>query len=226
VKEGGARLKIRKWDVWQSYRRDRGQPPWIKVHRSLMRDVNWVSLPDAQRGQLMALWLLAADHNGVIPASPQIIKKLCFMETEPDLKTLIEHGFIEGRRQPDVTPTPQERQHDEPEERRGETEKTLSPDGSVVPATAGPTPEHLFTLWNQKAHPNLPRCEVLSDRRKASARARLLKFPDRSFWDSLMDKVNRSKFLNGDSGKFKCTFDWILNENNLIKILEGNYDGR
>ncbi|KKL61244.1 hypothetical protein LCGC14_2197270, partial [marine sediment metagenome] len=59
------KLRIRNWDKWQSYRRDRGQPPWIKVHRSLMRDMNWVSLSDAQRGQLVAIWMLAADQDGV-----------------------------------------------------------------------------------------------------------------------------------------------------------------
>lgn len=118
-------LKVRNWDKWQSYRKDRGQPPWIKVHRSLMRDVNWVSLSDAQRGQLVAIWMLAADHDGVIPSDPKIIRKLCFMETEPDLKTFISLGFIEGRRQPDANVTPAGRQLDAPEteKRREETEE-------------------------------------------------------------------------------------------------------
>lgn len=88
-------LRIRNWDKWQSYRKDRGQPPWIKLHRELMRNVEWVSLNDAQRGQLVAIWLLAADRNGVIPASPEIIRKLCFMDTDPDLQVFISKGFIE-----------------------------------------------------------------------------------------------------------------------------------
>ena len=68
-------LKIKNWDKWQTYRKDRGQPPWIKIHRSLMRNIEWISLTDAERGQLVAIWLLAADHNGVIPASEEVIKK-------------------------------------------------------------------------------------------------------------------------------------------------------
>ena len=59
-----------------------------------MRDPEWVSLTDAQRGQLVAIWLLAADRNGVIPASPQVIQKLCFMDSIPDLKLFIELDFI------------------------------------------------------------------------------------------------------------------------------------
>jgi hypothetical protein len=125
-------LRIRGWERWQSYRRDRGQPPWIKVHRCLMRDPAWVEMSDAQRGQLVAIWLLAADRDGVIPASRALIKKLCFMENEPDLETLVRLGFIED----DASLTPSRRQPDAPEERRGETEaeteqKTTAPDGRV-----------------------------------------------------------------------------------------------
>lgn len=140
-------LRIRKWEVWQSYRKGRGQPSWIKVHRSLMRDVNWVSLTDAQRGQLVGIWLLAADHHGTIPSDPTVIRKLCFMETEPDLKAFINLGFIDGRRQPDAkvatsgrqrgaNVAPTRCQHDATEEKRIEEkrkETTLSPNGDVAP---------------------------------------------------------------------------------------------
>lgn len=107
-----------------------------------MRDFNWVSLTDAQRGQLVAIWMLAADHEGSIPSDARIIKKLCFMETEPDMKTLINLGFLEGRRQPDATVTTPGRQLDAPEteERRdrGETEKSI--------AAAAATPQAEFVL--------------------------------------------------------------------------------
>jgi hypothetical protein len=104
-------LRIRNWNKWQSYRTDRGQPPWIKVHRTLMRDANWVSLTDAERGQLVAIWMLAADRDGVIPASKQMVRKLCFMDTEPDIENFVAKGFIE----PDILdamPTPERRQPD------------------------------------------------------------------------------------------------------------------
>lgn len=100
-------LKIKNWDKWQTYRSDRGQPPWIKIHRRLMRNVEWVSLSDAERGQLVAIWLLGADHNGVIPASPEIIKKLCFMSEPLNISKFKKLGFIEnGWRQSDAKVTP------------------------------------------------------------------------------------------------------------------------
>ena len=88
-------LKIRKWDVWQSYRSDRGQPPWIKVYRSLLRCPEWVELTDTERGQLTSMWLLAADRGGVIPASDTLLMKLCFMSEKPNIKRFMDLGFIE-----------------------------------------------------------------------------------------------------------------------------------
>lgn len=129
------KLRIRNWDRWQSYRRDRGQPPWIKVHRCLMRDLEWVAMSDAQRGQLVAIWLLAADHDGVIPASPEIVQKLCFMTDPPDLKFFMDQGFIEDgdivtpeRRQPDANVSRQSRGEAETET---ETEYSANADSEL-----------------------------------------------------------------------------------------------
>jgi hypothetical protein len=100
------KLQVHDWDIWQSYRRDRGQPPWIKIHRRLMRDHKWIGLTDAQRGQLVNIWLLAADDDGRIPDDPGMVRKLCYLEAEPDLKLFIEKGFL------DATLTPSRRQDD------------------------------------------------------------------------------------------------------------------
>src|SRR3990167_5430294 len=90
-------LKVKNWRKWQTYRSDRGQPPWIKLHRRLMRNPHWVELTDSQRGQLIVIWLLAADHEGEIPDSASTLKKLCFMSGLPDLNLFIDKGFIEAR---------------------------------------------------------------------------------------------------------------------------------
>jgi len=108
-------LKIRNWDKWQTYRKDRGQPPWIKIHRRIRLNPEWVELSDAERGQLVAMWLLAADKDGAIPASAKLIKKLCFLTDPPNLNKFTDLGFIEdgwrqdgvkmaSERRPNVTP--------------------------------------------------------------------------------------------------------------------------
>ena len=99
------KFKIPHWTDYQHYK-DRC-PPWIKLHRCVMRNPEWVSLTDAQRGQLVGIWLLAADHNGVIPASPCLIRKLCHMDADPDIQLFISLGFIY-----DASMTPEWRQDD------------------------------------------------------------------------------------------------------------------
>jgi hypothetical protein len=123
VEAGVNKLKVRNWSRWQSYRSDRGQPPWIKLHRCIMRDEQWVGMTSAQRGQLIAIWLLAADRDGEVPGDPRLVQKLCFMDEAPDLNWFIENDFLEGdasvtpeRRQPDANVTHQIRE----EESRGE----------------------------------------------------------------------------------------------------------
>lgn len=89
---------------------------------------------------------------------------------------------------------------------------------------AGPTPEHLMALWNERAFKTLPRASLLNTTRKVHATARLREFPELTFWQQVIERVNASKLLRGETGPWKCTFDWILSPTNLTKIVEGNYD--
>ena len=97
------KIRIKNWDRWQTYRADRGQPPWIKLHRCLLRNPDWLALTDTQRGQLTALWILAADKNGKIDAPVDVIQRICCMKNAPDLQTLEKHGFISTWRHDGVT---------------------------------------------------------------------------------------------------------------------------
>ena len=126
-------LKIKNWDKWQTYRSDRGQPPWIKIHRCVMRNLEWISLTDAERGQLVAIWLLAADHNGVIPASPEMIQKVCYLETPPNLNKFIKLEFIENNpNYNDATTTPPRRQHDQPKAEKSRIDKNRDKDAFTL----------------------------------------------------------------------------------------------
>jgi len=91
----------------------------------VMRNPEWVGLSDAERGQLVAIWLLAADNNGTIPASPVIIRKLCYLDSDPDINKFKALGFIcKDDCQSDADVTPTRRQHDSPEtETETETER-------------------------------------------------------------------------------------------------------
>lgn len=120
-------LRIRNWDEWQTYRKDRGQPPWIKVYRRLTSDPNWVSLTDAERGQVVSMWILAADRGGRVPSDPGMIQRLASLENPPDLEVFVRHGFIEG----DGNVTTRWRQRDATETET-ETEKNTYGDSGLV----------------------------------------------------------------------------------------------
>ena len=137
-------LYIHDWDIWQTYRRDRGQPPWIKVHRCLMRDHKWVALSDQQKGQLISMWILAADNDGSIPDDAKLVQKLCYLDSEPDLEYFVKQGLIDR----DAKATPKRRQHDAPE---AETEAETETDNRPKPKRfVPPTPEQVRAYCRER----------------------------------------------------------------------------
>tara|TARA_R110002020_G_scaffold467655_2_gene691414 strand:+ start:5058 stop:5768 length:711 start_codon:yes stop_codon:yes gene_type:complete len=43
-------------------------------------------------------------------------------------------------------------------------------------------------------------------------------------WGGLFDYIAESDFLMGRSSSWRCDFDFIINKNNMLKILEGKYE--
>ena len=72
--------------------------------------------------------------------------------------------------------------------------------------------------------PTLPKIKALTDKRKKA-----IKKISKEFTESDIHKVftfaEQSDFLSGRNGKWSnCGFDWLVNYNNFIKVLEGNYN--
>ena len=73
---------------------------------------------------------------------------------------------------------------------------------------------------------SLPRVTKLTDKRKKAIKS-ILKKHSLAELKNIFKKVEYSSFLNGSSGKWSgATFDWLLKESNLIKVIEGNYDDK
>lgn len=72
--------------------------------------------------------------------------------------------------------------------------------------------------------PSLPKVRSLSDMRKKHINARLKEHS----MDELrlaFQKAEASDWCTGRRGNWKCNLEWMMkSENNLLKILEGNYD--
>ena len=75
---------------------------------------------------------------------------------------------------------------------------------------------------------NLPKVKIISDKRKSQIKKMYLSLDeDLSTVAGLFTKVSTSNFLQGaNKDNWVCNFDWIINLNNMVKILEGNYENR
>ena len=90
------KLIPKNWDNFQHYKHR--SPPWIKLHRNLLDDMQYQRLPIASKAIAPMLWLLASESNdGVIHRSAEEIAFRLRM-TEKDvitaIKPLIENGFF------------------------------------------------------------------------------------------------------------------------------------
>jgi predicted phage replisome organizer len=67
-----------------------------------------------------------------------------------------------------------------------------------------------------------PRIRSLSDARKKAIKARLKSYSLDDF-KTLFQHAEASSFLKGVDGGWKASFDWLIKEANMLKVLEGNY---
>jgi hypothetical protein len=72
---------------------------------------------------------------------------------------------------------------------------------------------------------SLPRVTALTDKRKKVINARLKQHSMVEIEEVFL-LAESSDFLKGANGKWKATFDWLMNENNFVKVLEGNYKNK
>ena len=69
---------------------------------------------------------------------------------------------------------------------------------------------------------SFPRIRSLSDGRKKTIKARMKSYSMDDF-RTLFENAEASSFLKGTDGGWKASFDWLIKESNMLKVLEGNY---
>lgn len=73
---------------------------------------------------------------------------------------------------------------------------------------------------------SFPSVRALSDARKKAIKARLNNYSVEDF-KTLFEKAESSSFLKGkNSSNWSATFDWLIKDSNMAKVLDGNYDDR
>lgn len=85
-------LRVKNFDKFQHYK-DR-QPPWIKLHRELLKNYEFSCLQDASKAHLVLIWLLASQLDNRIPNDPDWLKGQLGTRQKIDLSELISAGFL------------------------------------------------------------------------------------------------------------------------------------
>jgi hypothetical protein len=76
--------------------------------------------------------------------------------------------------------------------------------------------------------PELPPVKIWTSARQGLLRSRWNEDKERqtlSWWEQYFLKVKKSPFLTGNVNNFKATLEWTVKQSNMVKILEGNYEG-
>ncbi len=73
---------------------------------------------------------------------------------------------------------------------------------------------------------SFPTIKTLSESRKKAIRARMKSYTMDDF-RTLFEKAEASDFLKGGNGSnWSATFDWLIKDANMAKVLDGNYDNK
>jgi ethanolamine utilization protein EutQ (cupin superfamily) len=106
------------------------------------------------------------------------------------------------------------------EEEKLNIEEEIVPNKEKVPSKS--KVDKVVKLY-QKYCPSCPKIIKVTDRRKKAVNARLKEY-SLLVIKKVFQEAESSNFLSGRSRAWAgCNFDWLMNENNLIKVLEGKY---
>jgi hypothetical protein len=90
------RLQPKNWRDFQHYKNR--NPPWIRLHRSLLDNLEFHRLPVASRALAPLLWLLASEStDGLIDANPENLSfrlRMSEKEINSAIRPLIDKGFF------------------------------------------------------------------------------------------------------------------------------------
>ena len=72
------KLRIKDWNKFQHFK-DR-RPPWVKLYRDLLDDMDWHELDGDCAKTLISLWLIASENEGQLPETRKLAFRLRMSE--------------------------------------------------------------------------------------------------------------------------------------------------
>ena len=236
-------MKIKNWSKFQHFK-DR-RPPWVKLYRDLLDDMEWHDLDPLSSKVLVTLWLLASEDDEQQGKLPNI-KTLSWRLRLPQEHVLnCINKLSHWLEQDDINVISSGYQDDLPEterETKKETEIISPPVGE--PESKIPDCKHTEVISLYHHHlPTLRKVEVWNAARQGYLRQRWREVAMElvqtkaidandvlAWWADFFRHIGQSKFLTGkvnskDGRSFAADLEWILKPSNFAKIIEGKYHG-
>ena len=114
----------------------------------------------------------------------------------------------------------EDKENDTEIEGEGDTEPDDKRPGAPVPY------DSIKSMYNEICV-SFPRCTSLSDARKKAIKARVTSGYTLEAFKTLFAKAEASSFLKGKNDRsWSATFDWLIKDTNMAKVLDGNYDDK
>lgn len=130
-----------------------------------------------------------------------------------------------------IMPLPTEAPTEAPtakEEKKKRREEEYKEEISFIDDKSSMCPHQEILNLYHKTLPELAPVKIWTPRRQAALRSRWNEQKERqslAWWEKYFLKVKRSAFLTGNATDFKADMEWIINQANMVKIIEGKYDG-
>lgn len=103
-------------------------------------------------------------------------------------------------------------------------ESEIDSSSAVLPPAPRIPYEKIGEMYNQICK-SFPRCTSLSDARKKAIKARFASGYTIEDFQREFEKAEASSFLKGQNNRnWMASFDWLLKDSNMAKVLDGNYD--
>ena len=238
-------MKIKNWSKFQHFK-DR-RPPWVKLYRDLLDDMEWHELDPLSSKVLVTLWLLASEDDEQQGKLPNL-KTLSWRLRLPQAQVVeCINKLSHWLEQDEIKVISTGYQDDLPEtetETKRETESICPPDGEPEAKDGLPVCQHkaVMDLYHQHL-PTLRRVEVWNETRKGYLKQRWREVAADigqsrpatqeailEWWAGFFRHINKSKFLTGkvnskDGRAFVADLEWIIKPSNFAKIIEGKYHG-
>jgi hypothetical protein len=151
-------FKVKNWKTYQHYKKR--NPPWIKLHRSTLDDLDFLKLPVASRALAPYLWLLASESSdGSITLANEDLAlrlRLPLNEVVDGINPLIQKGFLiplaselQDASKTLATQSPRDRERERDRE-EAEAERSSVSDSKADQSEIVDEIGHLYP-WKQKA---------------------------------------------------------------------------